>query len=256
MIDEVSTLLDDYQAWLRDQTALREVGDYVEITTPYLDRHNDCLQIYASREDGSWVLSDDGFTISDLEMSGCALETPKRRALLDVTLAGFGVKREQDGDALTVRASQGNFALQKHNLVQAMLAVNDLFYLATPNVANVFLEDVAAWLDASAVRYTPQVKLSGESGYDHLFEFVIPKSSAQPERLVQTINNPSRQTATSAAFACVDTRKIRPDDSRMYAILNDAASDVPGVVIDTLAHYDVRPIKWSERDEAAPELAA
>ena len=38
--------------WLKDKTTLREVdGEWVEITTPYLDRHNDALQIYcAGRE--------------------------------------------------------------------------------------------------------------------------------------------------------------------------------------------------------------
>jgi hypothetical protein len=38
-------------SWLKDRTTLREVnGEYVEITTPYIDRHNDALQIYARRE--------------------------------------------------------------------------------------------------------------------------------------------------------------------------------------------------------------
>ncbi len=256
MIEEVRALLDEYQAWLRDQTALREIEDWVEITTPYLDRHNDCIQIYATRDGGSWVLTDDGFTIGDLEMSGCVLDTPKRRSLLHVTLAGFGVRRAQGGDALTVRASQSDFALQKHNLVQAMLAVNDLFYLATPTIANLFHEDVAAWLDESSVRYSPRVKFSGESGYDHLFDFVIPKSSEQPERMVQTINSPSRQTATTAAFACHDTRPARSDDSRMYAFLNDSQGAVSGSVVDALERYDVRPVRWSDREQVRDELAA
>ena len=39
MIDEVRGLLDQYAQWVRDKTILREVNEqYVEITTPYLDR--------------------------------------------------------------------------------------------------------------------------------------------------------------------------------------------------------------------------
>lgn len=41
MINEVQSLLDQYWAWLRDKTTLRQINDWVEITTPYLDRHND-----------------------------------------------------------------------------------------------------------------------------------------------------------------------------------------------------------------------
>ena len=52
MIEEIKQLLDEYARWLRDQSVLREVGDWVEITTPYMDRHNDHLQIYARRANG------------------------------------------------------------------------------------------------------------------------------------------------------------------------------------------------------------
>jgi len=45
MITDVQALLDKYIAWLKDKNILREVKDWVEITTPYLDRHNDYLQI-------------------------------------------------------------------------------------------------------------------------------------------------------------------------------------------------------------------
>src|SRR5215213_7708892 len=81
-----------------------------------------------------------------------------------------------DSDALVPRTSASNFAEHKHSLVQAMLAVNDLFYLAAPTVASLFREDVALWLDRNEVRYIPKIKLTGESGYDHLFDFVIPRA--------------------------------------------------------------------------------
>ena len=68
---ETSKLIDDYLFWLKDKTALREVGEkWVEITTPHLDRHNDCLQIYVKKDDKGYLLTDDGYIISDLKMSG------------------------------------------------------------------------------------------------------------------------------------------------------------------------------------------
>src|SRR5436305_808757 len=60
MAQEIDKLLNDYRAWLREKTTLREVnGSWVEITTPYLDRHSDALQIYARAENGGYVLTDD-----------------------------------------------------------------------------------------------------------------------------------------------------------------------------------------------------
>ena len=121
MIDEIRVLLDQYSQWLRDKSVLREVNDqYVEITTPFLDRHNDYAQIYVRRENGGFLLTDGGDTIEDLRSSGCDLETKKRKDLLAVTLNGLGVQRE--GDALVVKTTPQNFSLRKHNLVQAILA--------------------------------------------------------------------------------------------------------------------------------------
>jgi hypothetical protein len=254
MIGDIEKLLDDYAAWLRDKTVLRQIDDWVEITTPYLDRHNDYVQIYAKKANGSFTLTDDGHTIDDLEQSGCKLDSRKRQDLLKMTLNGFGVQAH--GKALEVHATPDNFAVRKHNLVQAILAVNDMFYLAVPMVASLFYEDVIAWLDLHDIRYTPKVKFTGKSGYDHLFDFVIPKSRQQPERIVQTINRPSRDTAQAIAFAWIDTKEVRSPESRAYALLNDSEQTLSQTVIEALLNYEVRAVPWSQRENVREELAA
>ena len=256
MIAEVQSLLERYWMWLRDETILRQIGEWVEITTPYLDRHNDCLQIYAKRDDGGFVLTDDGYTVADLEQSGCTIDSPRRQALFKTTLNGFGVQISDTTKALEVRASAEDFALQKHSLVQAMLAVNDLFYLASSTVASLFYEDVVAWLDICDVRYTPNVKFAGKSGFDHRFDFVVPKSKVNPERVLRVFNRPSREAAQTMVFAWFDTREVRAPKSRAYAILNDSEQPVLQSVLDAMRTYEVHPILWSTRDEAREELAA
>lgn len=255
MIQEIEQLLFQYRAWLKDKTAVREInGAWVEITTPYLDRHNDALQIYAKQQNGGYVLTDDSNTVHDLEASGCSLNTEKRRDLLMTTLNGFGVKL--NADALEVHATPDNFPLRKHNLIQAMLAVNDLFYLAKPFVESLFYEDVVAWLDGNDVRYTPQVKFTGTSGYDHLFDFVIPKSRKQPERILQAINRPTRDTAESFILAWLDTRQVRPPESKAYAILNDIEQTISGGVLDAFRNYQIQPVPFGQRVDVVAEFVA
>lgn len=256
MIEDVQLLLDRYWKWLRDETSLCQINDFVAITTPYLDRHNDCLQIYAKRRDGELVLTDNGYTVEDLEQSGCTLDSPRRQSLLNATLNGFGVRMSKTTSALEVRASINDFAMRKHNLVQAMLAVNDLYCLASPTAASLFHEDVVEWLDACAVRYTTHVRFTGRSGYDHGFDFVIPKSRHQPERVLRTVNRPSRETAQAVTFAWVDTREVRLSGSRAYAILNDSDRPVAQSVLDAMRSYDVQPVRWSDREGTRAELAA
>jgi len=254
MVEEIQVLMNQYLAWLKQRTKLRQVGDFVEITTPYLDRHNDYLQFYVRRSNGGFILTDDGYIIEDLHRSGCKLDTIKRKDLLNMTLNGFGI--QLDGEALVVKATAENFNLRKHNLVQAMLAINDLFYLAVPMVASLFLEDVTAWFELHDVRYTPRVKFTGRSGYDHLFDFVIPKSRKAPERIVQAINRPSRETAQAVAFSWIDTKEVRPEDSKAFALLNDNEIQPSAAVVDALKNYDVHPVLWSQREAFRDQLAA
>ncbi len=255
MIGEINTLLEKYTQWLKDKTIAKQIcADWVEITTPYIDRHNDCLQIYARKEGAGYMITDDGYTMSDLVSSGCQLDSPKRQDLLKTTLAGFGV--QLDNDQLIVHTTPENFSLKKHTIIQAMLAVNDLFYLASPFVASLFVEDVTNWFELSDIRYTPKIKFTGKSGYDHMFDFVIPKSRKQPERLVQAIANPRKESAEALVFKWFDTKETRASDSRLYVFLNDTGSIVSSSVVDALRNYDLKPLLWSQRENYRDDLAA
>ena len=100
------------------------------------------------------------------------------------------------------------------------------------------------------------MKFTGISGYDHLFDFVIPKSRKQPERIMQAITRPSRETALSFINAWTETRQVRSRESKAYAVLNDTEQPVSGNVIDALRNYHIQPVPWQDRAEVVPELAA
>ncbi|MBF0538659.1 MAG: DUF1829 domain-containing protein [Nitrospirae bacterium] len=255
MIDDIRERMRQYSEWIRDITTLQDMGNgWVQITTPHLDRHNDCLQVYVKKQNGGYIMTDDGYIITDLLHSGCKLDSPKRQELLKTTLAGFGVKKE--GDALEVYATSENFAIKKHNFIQAMLAVNDMFFLAKPYVASLFYEEVVSWLDIVEIRYTPNVKFTGKSGFDNLFNFVIPKSRSAPERVLQVINKPTRNAVQDFVFRWLDTREVRSSNSKAYGVLNDQESPVSSHIIEAFKQYDTEPVLWSKREDVVSELAA
>ena len=84
---EINELIERYFRWLKDKTITRNIGNsWTEITTPYLDRHNDYLQIYAKKEKDEIILTDDGYIINDLELSGCSLDSPRRKDIAEVLI--------------------------------------------------------------------------------------------------------------------------------------------------------------------------
>jgi hypothetical protein len=253
-MSEIDLLIDGYWRWLRDRSSIKQINDWTEITTPYLDRHNDYLQIYARKNGKNFILTDGGETLTDLEQSGCPIDSPKRQSILKSILNGFGI--EQDGHELRVHATPENFAVRKHNLIQAILSVHDMFFLASPTVEALFFEDVAAWLESEDIRFTPRVKFSGKSGFDHMFDFVIPKSKSASERIIRAINSPSRTTVLNFITAWLDTRDSRPENAQPYAFLNDAEKTVGGNMTDALTNYGITPVEWSLRDQFRERLAA
>jgi len=250
---ECEQLVEAYVKWLRKGLSVEKLEEACELTTPFLDRHNDHLQIYAVKHDGKIVISDDGYILSDLRTSGLDLNTPKRKAVLEAVLNGFGVRT--DGRQILVEASQRNLGQRLHALVQAMLAVNDMFVMAQPRVAGFFWEDVKDFLDEHDIRYSPRVKISGRSGFDHAIDFLIPKSRTRPERFIQAINAPNKNTIGTYLFALGDMRDARGDGSEAYAFLNDREREVGGDVIEALEAYEVKAALWSRREDYVEALA-
>lgn len=244
-----------YVDWLQRGLNVQAIDDFCELTTPFLDRHNDYLQVVAkANTEGKFVLSDDGYILSDLRASGAEISTPKRREILATILRGFGVREENH--RLVVDATQRNLGQKVHALVQAMLAVNDMFVLAQPRVESLFYEDVESYLEENDVRFSPRVKITGVSGFDHAIDFLIPASRSQPERLVKAINNPSKNNIESLLFSLQDTNRARTSESKAFAVLNDAQSDIGDDIMTALGNYEVVPAPWSRRKTWVSELAA
>jgi hypothetical protein len=247
VLNEVQEMVESYTRLIKDRTILKQINnEWAEITTPSLDRHNDYLQIYVRQEGDSYLLSDGGYIINDLINSGCVLDSSRRKTLLEMTLMGFGTQMEHN--QLTIKATRDNFPLKKHSLLQAMLVVNDMFYLSAPHTISLFYDDVIQWMDDSDIRYTPRIKLTGKSGFDNMFDFVIPKSKQNPERLLQIATTPNKDKIRNLMFNWGDIKDTRGIEVKSYTVLNDKEMPVLQSVIDAVDNYDSTPILWSERE--------
>ena len=58
--------IENYLSWIRSKSSQKTIGDFEEITTPFVDSHNDKIQFYVSRSPNGFSLTDDGYTLSDL----------------------------------------------------------------------------------------------------------------------------------------------------------------------------------------------
>jgi hypothetical protein len=249
-------VVDDYLKWVKDNTVVKTIapGMVGSISTPFLDRHNDHITIYVEKNRDYIMLTDDGYTIADLSMSGLELTTPKRAAMLKTTLNGFGVNITKD-DELFIEATNENIGQKKHALLQAVLAVNDMFYLSKETVYSLFKEDVELYFRTNDIIFSADIKLVGKSGFDHNIDFLIPSSRHKPERLVKTVNSPKNDSVLSAIMAFGDISQVRGNNVANYVVYNDLDRRVTPDVVSALDSYGVKHIPWSEKERCIEEFS-
>jgi hypothetical protein len=250
---EIRDLLHRHCVWLSEHTTTQVTGSWTEITIPFLDRHNDYLQMYVQEREDGFFLTDDGDTIADLSLSGCEVQTGKRRSILQTILHGLGV--QQEGDALVVTATPETFAQKYQDLIQAMLAVNNLFFIASASVLNLFLEDVKAWLEQLQLPYKESPTFVGKSGLPRSFDLqLLPQNGQYPSRYIQTISRPTRSAVENLAFDWTDIAEVRPANAWLYAFLDDTRHTPTPEVLNILKAYEIHSFFWSKRDEERETL--
>ena len=248
-------VITEYLKWIKDNTVTKTVeeGKVCSISTPFLDRHNDHLDIYLLKTNDNLKLTDNGYTIADLKMSGFEINTPKRESILKTALNGFGVKMNGN-DELYVDANPQNIGQKKHYLLQAILAVNDMFNLAQETVYSLFKEDVELYFKSNDIFFSKDIKLTGKSGFDHNIDFLIPASKNKPERLIKAINTAKKDTVLSSIMAFNDINQTRETPTKNFVVYNDLEKEVSNDVIGALDNYAVKHIPWSHKELCLTEF--
>lgn len=242
---DIQKLIEEYATWLKNEITFEKIGEYYEITTPYLDNANDYIQIYVKQDGDDLYFTDDSATIKGLKMSGFQF-TANRKAHLQRILNQYGIKME--GDELIAKAPVKGFAQKKHMFIQAIMRIDDMFVISKSKVSSFFLDDITDFFDNKDIYYSDNVQFTGTSGFSHNYDFLLQRTKEKPERLCQAVNNPNRSSMGNILFAWNDTKPSRKPDSQLIVILNDQKSIAKGIE-DAFANYDVKVIKWSEKDK-------
>lgn len=251
---EFQKVIDDYIKFVKDNTIVKTIADgrLCSVTTPFLDRHNDHLEIYIEKKGDKIKLTDDGYTIADLKMSGFEINSPKRESILRTVLNGFGVKMNGH-DELFIEATHVNVGQKKHYLLQAILTVNDMFNLASDTIQSLFKEDVEMYFKSNDIYYSKDIKISGKSGYDHNIDFLVTATRTKPERFIKTINNPKKDSALASIMTFTDiSRESQP---KKFVLYNNLEKAVSTDFVSALESYGIYPIPWTEKEKCLYEFS-
>ena len=120
----IQKLIDTYAHWLKEEIVFKKMGEFYEITTPFYNNANDCIQIYIRLEGETVLFTDDGYTLNPLYMTGLQL-APAQKKALDSILRQYGVTL--NGNALETKSSIETFAQRKQFVFASNHACRCLF---------------------------------------------------------------------------------------------------------------------------------
>jgi hypothetical protein len=242
--------MNDYYAFIKEKTLVTHSNssDWVEISTPFVGLFNDTVDIYAKKEGNKIILSDDGNTLRDLELSGLEItRSPKRKEILDRILINYGV-RISNGE-LTTEATERDFPQKKLNLISAISETADMYYLAKHTVASVFREDVKAYLDEQELIYTPYFISKGSTGLEFTFDFQI--AYRNTEIVIKSFNSVNKMNLPHFLFTWDDIKKVREQQTQKeiigLAVINDIDREVNDEYLSALESKGAKHILWSQR---------
>ena len=178
-------LIAEYGEWLKRESSVRNVGEWREVTLPFLDRSNDDLCFYVRTTDGVTSFTDDGYTMASFDLNGVTI-TESRRERINRLALRFGAMVGDDGQ-ITLE-TEGSRPDAMNRFVQALTDIGSMLETSQKRVLSYFADDVALKLDSCQVFYTPNVGIRGVSSYEHSFDFLFQRSANHPTRFCQAPN--------------------------------------------------------------------
>jgi len=246
----INDLMNNYYAFLKEKTIItpNNTSDWIEISTPFTGLFNDTVDIYAKKEGNKIILSDDGNTLRDLELSGFEVtRSPKRKEILDSILINYGVRI--NNDELITDTTEKDFPQKKLNLIAAISETSDMYYLARHTVASVFKEDVKGYLDEQELIYTPYFISKGSTGLEFTFDFQI--AYRNTEIVIKSFNSVNKMNLPHFLFTWDDIKKVREQQTQKeiigLAVINDLDREISDEYITALNNKGAQHILWSER---------
>lgn len=116
--------------WLKDNMMECKVkSNITEITTPFLDQHNDFIQIYiVELGEGLYKVTDAGYTVCDLQLTGIDEQFLLAEGQsLQKILNKYSVNFEASTDELYVDCDGSHLPAVQHQLLQCILHLIAVF---------------------------------------------------------------------------------------------------------------------------------
>lgn len=138
----------DFKEKVCEKLSISSEGvDRFRVFTPFMFEDGDHLSVVLKRENGSWVLSDEGHTYMHLtyDLDEKDLQRGTRQKIITNALSVFSVQ-DREGE-LIIPIVENQYGDALYSFIQALLRITDVSYLTRERVRSTFMEDFRAFIE-------------------------------------------------------------------------------------------------------------
>ncbi|MDE3242523.1 MAG: DUF1828 domain-containing protein [Nitrospirota bacterium] len=143
----IETIEQDFKQKVCESLRLASEGvNRYRVFTPFLFEDGDHLAIVLKREQGRWILSDEGHTYMHLtyDLDEKDLQRGTRQKIITSALSAFAVD-DRNGE-LILGIQDNHYGDALYSFVQALLKISDVTYLSRDRVRSTFMEDFRTFM--------------------------------------------------------------------------------------------------------------
>ena len=138
---QAKKIANNYIEWVKTNYNFRDLNENgtIDIQTPYLDNFGDNISFVIQKKNGNFVVTDNGYTAWNLESHGIYVSKNKtyRNNMLK-TIVNLEDGTLDENNEILKRLDTKNPGQTIHDLTQILIKVNDLTYVKSSVVNNLF----------------------------------------------------------------------------------------------------------------------
>ncbi|NCC51117.1 MAG: DUF1828 domain-containing protein [Spartobacteria bacterium] len=231
--------------------------DYVRIRTPFWYPDGGVIDVYATKRDGRFIVTDLGESLGWLkQQSVSAKRTDKQNRLLQDVCLTLGVELFK-GQLVMKSAAPKEFAHSVIKLGQAAVRVSDLWFTTRTRSVESVTDEVADYLQEQSIAADRAVKVPGRSGRSWSVDFQThtPEQSAFVFVLTTGSRAGARRVTEHVVAGWHDLVPLRTSAQRTrFVSLFDDTQDVWAEDDFKLAESLSDIARWSRPDEFSAML--
>ena len=235
-----------YLNWINKCNYTDLKNEWIEIKTPFTDFTGSYIYLFAKEIDGKYYLTDYGNILNELDMHNIQIKG-QRKDLLNKILLSQKCEIGKNNDICIKFSNIENFPKYKHQLIQAIINISDLFLTSKSNIENLFLFDVIDFLDKQEISYSSRpYSLQGKSELTNNFDLNIGQIRKRniPTLHTRIINRLTDNSMKSILFATTDLYLDK--NEKIATIINDIDNKIDNKKADVLRKSNIEVIFWND----------